>query len=334
MQTKRKGLSPKESVEFQKRVNLIRDKYRFNQTGFQEAVEKIKKDIINERDESYINIKEIEERKVIEIIKTLPDISQTNLAPFPNILAKTSVFAPRKKNQSVEEKHTQDKWVQLSTPPLYELFYNGPFLTMEEQDLYMLLVKKAGGSDGDDYVKITRHQLLKELGYKSFSSHQYEWLYKAMNRLIQSNIKIVLKKNVIKQFVDDINISNNKINEITLHLLEEFGYDGEVYSFRINKNSLFLYSNKNYAWNNLETKKMIQQTKKSGFTEWIYSFLLSESKGIHTYKIETIYNYCGSKKKIADFRKDIESAFNIMHELNIVKKFIIKENKYIEWERI
>lgn len=332
MKTKGKGLTPKESEEFQKRVNLIRDKFKFNQTGFQAAVEKIKSDIINERDDSYINIKEIEERKVIEIIKTLPDISQTNLVPFPNILAKTSVFAPRKKNMSVEEKHTQDKWIQLFTPPHYDLFYNGPLLTMEEQDLYMLLVKKAGGSDGDDYVKISRHQLLKELGYKSCSVHQYEWLYKAMNRLIQSNIKIVLKKNIIKHF--DIDVSSNKINEITLHLLEEFGYDGDVYSFRINKNSLFLYSNKNFAWNNLETKKMIQQTKKSGFTEWIYSFLLSESKGIHSYKIETIYNYSGSRKKIADFRKDIENAFKIMYEMNIINKFNIIENKFIEWERI
>ncbi len=327
----KKGLTAKESIEYQKRVNLIRSKYQYDQTAFQKAILKIKNDIINERDDSFTDTKEIEERKVIEIIKNLPDISQTNLVPFPNILAKTSVFAPRKKNLPVEEKHTQGRWIQLNTPPHYDLFYNGPLLTMEEQDLYMLLVKKAGGSDGDDYIKISRYQLLKELGYEYCSQHQYKWLYQAMNRLIQSNIKIVLKNDIIKHIMEN---TDNKINEITLHLLEEFAFDGEVYSFRINKNSLFLYSNKAFAWNNLDVKKIVQNTKKAGITAWIYSFILSESKGTHSYKIETIYDYLGSNKKIADFRKDIENSFNIMLEMNIISNFNIKENKFIQWERI
>jgi hypothetical protein len=327
----KKGLTAKESIEYQKRVNLIRNKYQYDQTAFQKAILKIKNDIINERDDSFTDTKEIEERKVIEIIKNLPDISQTNLVPFPNILAKTSVFAPRKKNLPVEEKHTQGRWIQLNTPPHYDLFYNGPLLTMEEQDLYMLLVKKAGGSDGDDYIKISRYQLLKELGYEYCSQHQYKWLYQAMNRLIQSNIKIVLKNDIIKHIMEN---TDNKINEITLHLLEEFAFDGEVYSFRINKNSLFLYSNKAFAWNNLDVKKIVQNTKKAGITAWIYSFILSESKGTHSYKIETIYDYLGSNKKIADFRKDIENSFNIMLEMNIISNFNIKENKFIQWERI
>lgn len=329
--TSKKGLTAKESIEYKKRVDLIRDKYKFDQSGFQRAILKIKDDIISERDSDFIDTKEIEERKVIEIIKNLPDISQTNLVPFPNILAKTSVFAPRKKNLPVEEKHTQGRWIQLNTPPHYDLFYNGPLLTMEEQDLYMLLVKKAGGSDGDDYIKISRYQLLKELGYEYCSQHQYKWLYQAMNRLIQSNIKIVLKNDIIKHIMED---TNNKINEITLHLLEEFAFDGEVYSFRINKNSLFLYSNKAFAWNNLDVKKIVQNTKKAGITTWIYSFILSESKGIHSYKIDTIYDYLGSNKKIADFRKDIENSFNIMLDMNIISSFKIKENKFIQWERI
>lgn len=327
----KKGLTAKESEEYKKRVDLIRDKYKFDQTGFQRAIVKIKDDIINERDDSFIDTKELEERKVIEIITNIPDISQKNLVPFPNILAKTSVFAPRKKNLPIEEKHTQGRWIQLNTPPHYDLFYNGPLLTMEEQDLYMLLVKKAGGSDGDDYIKITRYQLLKELGYESFSKHQYEWLYTAMNRLIQSNIKIVLKNDIIRHIMQN---TDNKINEITLHLLEEFAFDGEVYSFRINKNSLFLYSNKAFAWNNLDVKRIVQNTKKAGITAWIYSFILSESKGIHSYKIETIYDYLGSNKKIADFRKDIENSFKIMLEMNIISNFNIKENKFIQWERI
>ena len=94
----KKGLTARESEEYKKRVDLIRDKYKFDQTGFQRAIKKIKDDIINERDDSFVDTKELEERKVIEIITNIPDISQKNLVPFPNILAKTSVFAPRKKN--------------------------------------------------------------------------------------------------------------------------------------------------------------------------------------------------------------------------------------------
>ena len=42
----KKGLTPKESEEYKKRVDLIRDKYKFDQTGFQRAIIKIKDELL------------------------------------------------------------------------------------------------------------------------------------------------------------------------------------------------------------------------------------------------------------------------------------------------
>lgn len=293
--------------------------------------EKIRRLIIKKRTESDsadIDMKNKEEKKIIEMITRVPIISIDDLAPFPNFLAKTAIFSPRKTN--AEDNDTKDKWVRLQSPSHYKIFYNGPLLSMEEQNLYMLLIKKAEGARADESINISRYQILKDLGYKSISKAAYEWLHKAMDHLMQSNIKIVLEKSVIEHI---IKTPDNKINEITMHLIDEFAYDGENYIFKINSNSLFLYSNNNYGWNSLATKLKIKQNTKPELTTWIYSFVISESKGIHSYKIDTIYEYIGSKKKRADFIKDLTNSFNTLVTLDVIRSYKINNNSTIEWDR-
>lgn len=325
-----KKLTVQEGIELKKRINEIKSKFH-SQELLEKEIEKIRKQIISERIQTPKLETPKRQEKIIELVSRIPTLPTNTLVPFPNFLAKTSVFSPLKRNLNPEKKNTNGDWVQLQTPPHYTLLYNGPYLTMEEQNLYTLLIKKAEGSSSDESIYISRYNILKELGYVTVSSHQYKWLYQAMNHLIQANIKIILETNIIKNIFEEE--SDNKINEITMHLIDEFSYNGEVYSFKINKNSLFLYSSNNYAWNNLETKKEILDKSSKGTNMWIYSFILSESKGEHSYKIDTIYKYINSSKKMADFRKDLEYAFNLMLELKVINRFYLHENQYITWER-
>lgn len=314
-------LTKLEQKEYRIKLSEIKNQYILDPKRLELEANKIRDAIIKKRTNSTSST---EEKKIIEIITKVPIIAKDDLIPFPNYLAKTALFSPRKKNSLTND--TGDEWVMLSSPPHYQIYYNGPYLTMEEQLLYMLLIKRAEGAVAGESIIISRYRILKDLGYKSLSNKAYEWLHKAMNNLIQSNIKIKLNKQVIE-------LANAKISEITMHLIDEFAYDGENYIFKINNNSLILYSNNNYAYNSLNTKMAIKDKSKPEFTSWLYSFILSESVGIHRYKIDTIYEYIGSKKKRADFVKDLVNSLEVIQGLEIIEKYKIENNNYITWER-
>lgn len=314
-------LTPKEQKEFKKRLKEVKHLYKFNLTKLNEKAEEIRQDIINNRNPN--EIYQNQNKKIIDLIQTIPIISNNNLVPYSNILAKTSIFAPRKTNTN--DVHTGNSWIKIYSPPHFDLYYNGPYLSMEDQNVYMLLIKKAEGGKGEEYITISQYEILKELQYKSLSNKAYEYLKKTIDKLIQSALKIVLKKSLI---IDEDKYSS----EITMHLIDEYSYDGESYSFKINKNSLFLYSANNYAWNDLDKKNEIKKKRQAPLTSWIYSFVLSESFGKHLWTIDKIYTLIGSKKKKADFKKDLEQSFESIKELNIIKSYMIIDG-YVEWER-
>ena len=252
-----------------------------------------------------------------------------------NWVAKSSVFAPRQKGRKRGDTGTD--FIKIETPRNVEIYYNGPFLDMRDQALYLNLVNKASGYSANETIYIERAALLKELGYKTIGASSYKWLEGAFERLIQANIKIVLyNHSLAKDTVlpaegiteeEDSGLKGTRKVTMIVRLVGEFAHDHQenTYYFTIPKASLALYSRGLFGFQNLKQREALKKGKQADLAAWLQSYICSDERGHHApILVETFHRLSNNQGRLDIFVKRLGEAFDNCQKVGIISQWEYK----------
>jgi len=286
--------------------------------------------------------------KLLTLPGVIPVNRSTHLAPLSNWLARTSIFAPRPPGS---RRHTGVNWAKLSSPRGVTIYYNGPELDMADHTLYLNLLKIAEGRKPNDTIYINRSQLLKKCGYEKQGTSSYDWLNAAFDRIFQANIKIVIDntelrdedKDIFEKDSSEIEIIQGKREKKLIMRLKMMGRLIEVpdtgdYYFTVPPESLALFANHMFGYNDLNIRLEIQKHSKGDLAAWLQSYICAvDVEEHHPVLVETLLRHSDSKSRPNDFIKRLKIALDMCQKSGVILSWEISKNEkkqwFVKWKR-
>ena len=239
---------------------------------------------------------------------------------IPNYLARTPLFAPiRAARRKLHDNEL------LPSPNGVEIRFSGPQLDMADQDVFLLALKLAQGTNLYEPVRCNRSQFLKALGWKTsgkerqaFGKSAYEWLDQSFQRLATGTLHIKTKRykahlSLISEWLQDENTGQ-----------WEFIVGGKI---------LDLFQNKEYAFIDLAKRRLLG--RRVDLAKWLQSYAATHRRGLHRVKVEELKNWCGYASPIRKFREALMQALAEMERLQIVISVsFYKEQTMVQWVRL
>lgn len=264
-----------------------------------------------------------------------PETNSKELSPLSNWVAKSAIFAPRPANKKRED--TGQDWVTLNSPNRVQISYNGPLLDMNDQTLYLNLVKLAKGRGADEPITINRAELLRACGYKILGTSSYKWLTDSIDRLKQANLKIELDDYVFKEQIETT-VPGLRAKFVTSLISAYSQLPNGDYYFTLPPSSLTLFSNELFGYNNMRQRRELKKGSRPELASWLQSYICADERGEHKpVKVETLINLTASKTRMDQFIIRLEAALENLKNTGVIKSWVLLYNDYrepmIQWIR-
>lgn len=238
---------------------------------------------------------------------------------IPNYLARTPLFAPIRAGR----RRIHDNEL-LPSPNGVEIRFSGPQLDMADQDVFLLALRLAQGSDLSAPVRCARSEFLKGLGWSAlerrggFSTSAYQWLDQSFQRLTRGTLHIKTQ--------------NFKAH---LSLIAEWVQNersGE-WEFIIGPKILALFENKEYGF--IDLAKRRQLVRRVDLAKWLQCYAATHKRGLHRVRVAELKRCCGYAAPTRKFREALSEALAEMERLQIVISVeFYKEQTMVRWARL
>ena len=239
---------------------------------------------------------------------------------IPNYLARTPLFAPiRAGRRKIHDNEL------LPSPNGVEIRFSGPQLDMADQDVFLLALKLAQGTNLNEPVRCNRSEFLKALGWKTsgkerraFGKSAYEWLDQSFQRLAIGTLHIKTKRfkahlSLVAEWLQDENSGQ-----------WEFIIGGKI---------LDLFQNKEYAFVYLAKRR--QLGRRVDLAKWLQSYAATHRRGLHRVSVADLKKWCGYASPFRKFREALAQALAEMERLQIVISVLFyKEQTMVQWVRL
>lgn len=248
----------------------------------------------------------------------LPLFPEEDTSALPNYLARTPLFAPIQPGR--RQMHDNS---QLASPAGVEVFFTGKQLDMADQDVFMLALKFAQGTDLNQPVRCNRAEFLRALGWQparkngAFGKSAYDWLDQSFQRLSVGTLSIRTKR-----------------YKAHLSLVAEWVQDNVTgeWEFTIGSKIRALFQNDEFSF--IDLRKRQQIAIRVDMAKWLQSYAASHEKGLHRISIAKLKDWCGYSSPIRKFREALGEALDELQRVGILENVeFYKEDTMVKWVR-
>lgn len=246
----------------------------------------------------------------------LPIFPEEDTSALPNYLARTPLFAPIQPGRRQIHDYSQ-----LASPEGVEVFFTGKQLDMADQDVFMLALKFAQGTDLNQPVRCNRAEFLKALGWQpgkktgAFGKSAYDWLDQSFQRLSAGTLAIRTQRykahlSLVSEWVQD-NVS------------------GE-WKFTIGGKICALFQNDEFSFIDLRKRQRI--AARVDMAKWLQSYAASHERGVHCISIAKLKEWCGYASPMRKFREALGEALNELQRVGILESVeFYTEDTMVKW---
>ena len=248
----------------------------------------------------------------------LPIFPEEDTSALPNYLGRTPLFAPIRPGR--RQIHDQS---QLASPEGVEVFFTGKQLDMADQDVFMLALKFAQGTDLNQPVRCNRAEFLKALGWQpgkktgAFGKSAYDWLDQSFQRLSAGTIGIRTKRYMANLSLVSVWVQDNVTGEW------EFTIGGKICA---------LFQNDEFSF--IDLRKRQQIAARVNMAKWLQSYAASHERGVHHISIAKLKEWCGYASPMRKFREALGEALDELQRVGILESVeFFKEDTMVKWVR-
>lgn len=248
----------------------------------------------------------------------LPPFPGEDVSVLPNCLARTPLFAPIRPGRRL----MHDR-VILPSPEGVEVMFTGKQLDMADQDVFMLALKWARGTDVNTSIRCNRAEFLKALGWEpskmtgAFGKSAYSWLDESFDRLTSAKLTIETARYKARLVLVSSWVEDTKTGAW------EFTLDGKI---------LALFQTNEFSFIDLAKRRRI--TTRIDMAKWLQSYAASHKRGCHRISIDKLKEWCGYSSPTRKFREAIRDALKELERVEILSHvFFYKDETMVKWYR-
>lgn len=237
----------------------------------------------------------------------------TNQRAFPNILARTPLFAPIRPGR---RKMLENELLPAHGTNLI-IRYTGKQLDQSDCDVFMQTLFLLRGKDLGVGHLISRSELLRALG-KTDGGKNYIWLDETFGRLVSAQLAI--ESPLYKGRV-------TLVSKWVEH--KETGQWHVVVDEDIKK----LFGGEQYSL--IDWQRRLKIAKRVDLAKWLQNWTCSHEKGMQNWKVTTLYTLSEYSSPIRKFREALTEAMEELARVGIIIEPTFYENDTkVKWMRL
>lgn len=224
----------------------------------------------------------------------------------PNSVLRGSLFA------AIQERHAKHVSREvLHDSKSLKIVYTGVRLTQTDLDVWELALHISRKQKLGNRIYFTEHSFLKQLGRKSNSKQEYEWLKKTIARLKATSVEITH---------DGKTYGGSLVDGFFRE--EESGR----YCIEINPRIARLFDS-GYTLIDWNERQLLG--KRRPLAQWLHGYISSHKVWV-PHKVETVKKYSGSTtKELKKFKQSLVTALELLKSKNLIKGFRVDSDNFV-----
>lgn len=195
-----------------------------------------------------------------------------------------------------------------------KMLFSGEQLNQDDHDVFMLLISIASGKPLGEYITVSAHSLLKQLGRKTGGT-QHKQLDEEIKRLTEATVEIRHKRYVY-------------IGHLIHDALKHEASDQWIYA--LNEKLVSMYGASCYTLIDWEQRKRL---KGKDLARWLQLEIARHAVPFPI-KVETLREKCGSQAKdLWKFRQTLKTALETLKAEGHITAWRIDENDLVHVDR-